>query len=717
MITYINAKNADAYQVLFSKATDILKEAQPSSIGDSFQNGFTWDDFAIGSLNEYFAYLPDILATFERPNQAQLTPQELDEQRAFVRLPIDEDMLFIDADKRSISIPATFARYGVGVQGDQIAEIVYFVIDRYFDSIDLSSYDINIAIQWEARDADKNVLPGISKNFGKEIVNIDGKQKIVFGWPITNELTQTNGTIKFAVRFYTVDSINKKFTYSFTTLPAELTVNASLDYDILNNAVNEIDHGLVVTSRIHNSGIYDPNAERPDEPTITTPLFVYSPAGYETAKVIDLPANENGVQLAIGAKPTTSGVIVYKWKQYAYDDTTGDYSHSESFVLQDGDTVTVAHPEVVSSISGDAVNGRYYRKVTSGLDEVYQLVSLDDFADEDGVYTYITDDGFETATGGFEHLYKELSVITVHNVGKYAVDVAARVLANTATKTMTEADAIKIPGPEKPDISFDDGIVVSEEGAHIIANNGTAILTVNAEEGENKLPVEVRGDSPQVTLSYTWKKKTDGDPITIVADGETYVINNEDPHSSSLTISGLSAGELDEYYFAEVTALRNGVRTSAASGDYRITNAPEIPVIKVRTWDPSSQNFVLVEKDYDSSNNIETVTRRAGQPAQLSFSVEPLTQSDGIDYLWMKMRVEDNVPSDWIDENTAKLQADLGDAIEEFVAAFGNPDGQEDEPISNATIDPTRFGDNFDTIGEPTTNDFEDNGPKQTVTE
>ena len=181
MITYINAKNADAYQVLFNKATDILKEAQPSAIGDSFQNGFTWDDFAIGSLNEYFAYLPDILATFERPNQAQLTPQELDEQRAFVRLPIDEDMLFIDADKRSISIPTTFARYGVGVQGDQIAEIVYFVIDRYFDSIDLSSYDINIAIQWETKDANKNVLPGISKNFGKEIVNIDGKQKIVFG--------------------------------------------------------------------------------------------------------------------------------------------------------------------------------------------------------------------------------------------------------------------------------------------------------------------------------------------------------------------------------------------------------------------------------------------------------------------------------------------------------------------------------------------------------
>ena len=57
-------------------------------------------------------------------------------------LPRDEGLFEIDANSRKINIPAEFSRNGVGVQGDELAEIIYFSIDRYFDTTDLYDKDI-----------------------------------------------------------------------------------------------------------------------------------------------------------------------------------------------------------------------------------------------------------------------------------------------------------------------------------------------------------------------------------------------------------------------------------------------------------------------------------------------------------------------------------------------------------------------------------------------
>jgi hypothetical protein len=122
----------------------------------------------------------------------------------------------------------------------------------------------------------------------------------------------------------------------------------------------------------------------------------------------------------------------------------------------------------------------------------------------------------------------------------------------------------------------------------------------------------------------------------------SYVISD-----NQMTILGLPDDEtLDRTYFVEVTATRNGVETSEVSGDYRITNKPEKPIIKVRVVNPRTNAFELVEKDYMSDVNVEPIYRRAGQPATLSFSVEPPAQSDNISYVWMRINVEENVPTD-----------------------------------------------------------------------
>jgi hypothetical protein len=149
MITKINSKVADKYTVLFEKATTELKnnvktaEAIQKRINDAnsklpeTETPFDFDTFGIGSLNEYFAMLQDLV------NIESLTEEE---KAFYLRLPLDEDVFAINADTRVITVPANFARNGVGVQGDESAEVLYFTIDRYFDSMDLARSDVDIRI-------------------------------------------------------------------------------------------------------------------------------------------------------------------------------------------------------------------------------------------------------------------------------------------------------------------------------------------------------------------------------------------------------------------------------------------------------------------------------------------------------------------------------------------------------------------------------------------
>ena len=107
MITYVNNLNAAKYSALFDRATVDLKA-----------NGDIVDDSAITSLEEYFAYIKNL--------------SKLDKK--YTILPVDEELFEIDANSRVITVPASFKKNGIGVQGDEIAEIIYFKIDRFFET-------------------------------------------------------------------------------------------------------------------------------------------------------------------------------------------------------------------------------------------------------------------------------------------------------------------------------------------------------------------------------------------------------------------------------------------------------------------------------------------------------------------------------------------------------------------------------------------------------
>ena len=811
MITYIDTKNREKYQVLFDKAEKALIAA---SAAGTLPAGIDINTLEIATLNQYFAYLKDLISVSSSE----------DIKRYFTRLPLDEDFLEIDANTRNIKIPASFSRNGVGVQGDEMAEVVYFTIDRYFDSMDLANDDINIVIQWEAKNANKQTFIGISPNYGKDIETIPGK--IIFGWPIYSELTQAAGTVKFAVRFFSLGEADdqgvRALNYSLATLPAEVSIGATLDYDLINKTMMEVDRGKIITGRIKNTGVYDPSIPVPGEPVVSTPLYVIGEDA--TVRIVDLPGDGSSLELGVSAKPYDIGAILYSWKQWPYDTASGEYSNSPS-------SLSAVNNGVYEEMTEDLGEDIYYRITSSEGAEpiVYEPIAVADYLEN----TEYDEDahGFEKKDGSFVKLYKRLSVASVNQVGIYTVDVGARYGTNVVEKAMDRADGIKIPGPLKPVINLpepSENVSVTEEDGvtHVIVDNGTAILAANAAAGEEGKDAAEVGEHPQVALAYAWKKVVNGEilplegapvgdmPVAVlpvsqlptdpawlenaaengepgakgkfnqqhsmivqegntiniyvdaelksfestnaaqgthawlaldidsgeehlegvtwedsytfeaadenelgVADGHfvfwfkadegtvTRKVNdtvltfnvisgapsdveyafNED--NSEMTVMGLPTAELDNTYFVEVTATRNGISTKEMSGGYRLTNSPTKPVLKYRVFENGA--FRQVVKDYSTESAAIAINKKARSGAynKLSFSVEPPALSDNLSYVWMRANVQQEVDEDWDASGAAKLQVDLDNLLPDlFEDLVGDPDIAADGVFGLTTL-------------------------------
>lgn len=207
-------------------------------------------DGQITSLEEYFQYIKDLCL---------ISP-------IFTVLPLDEAMFEIDANARTIKVPEVFQKNGVSVQGDQISEILYFKIDRFYDMEDLHGCDI--FIEWRTpADANGKVYEGVSKPWAIDLESEPGY--IIFGWPLSTEITTIPGDVTFAVRFYRFDSHVLK--YSLSTLTNTVTIKPGIN---LENSVRVnletrdavTDKWAFIEDRLQNSEAYDPTARNPQLP-------------------------------------------------------------------------------------------------------------------------------------------------------------------------------------------------------------------------------------------------------------------------------------------------------------------------------------------------------------------------------------------------------------------------------------------------------------------
>lgn len=431
-----------AYASLFEKASLAL--------------GLEKEEDKITNLNEYFNNIEELSAL----------------DLKYTILPLDEETFDINANTRTITIPPSF-KNGVGVKGDQVAEIIYFTIDRYFDATDLDTQ--NIYIEWQNANGDK----GLSKEYVRDLITQPGK--IIFGWPLTSQITEQHGVVDFAVRFYTIKETQEgsQIVYSFSTLPAKITINKSLDFDLVNEDQYQIlgDEVIdMIRDRFQNSELTDSDVEA------IPPTFLLD---LEAGDIIDLD-RETG-ETTLRAQAYGSGNITY-------------FLQKESKVAADGwETLDYEEP-------------------------VYELTK-DETRQENNIY-YIEDIGESGKVNGYQvfdgeipqpntTVYEKFGDYIVDSVGSYRFKVQNR---DGKAKAWTYGNVVTIPEPVVPEINT--GIF------HKFLENNDGVYSVTL----SMVPLEDNLDPAQGgVLSYQWSNSKGNiagaiENSFIATDEDTYLL-------------------------------------------------------------------------------------------------------------------------------------------------------------------------------------------------
>lgn len=105
-------------------------------------------------------------------------------------------------------------------KGDNESEIVTFVMDRYYEGIDLSTKTVTIKYINANGEGDRVLACNVSYD----------SDFIYFGWLVTNTATVESGKIKFSIELIDYDATTDIF-FAWNTHPAELTVEEGLIVD------------------------------------------------------------------------------------------------------------------------------------------------------------------------------------------------------------------------------------------------------------------------------------------------------------------------------------------------------------------------------------------------------------------------------------------------------------------------------------------------------
>ena len=263
----------------------------------------------ISTLEEYFSWLQN------------LGDEKLGGDRKYTILPIDEDHFEINANTRAINIPASFKKNGVAVQGDDLAEVLYFKIDRYFDYMDLNNCDIYI--QWETpKDAEGKTIKSVSPAYIRDIASEPGK--LIFGWALSDVITANSGNLKFSVRFFqwqNTDDGKKVLAYSFSTLTAQVLIQPSINFNPETDEYHVDDVADRLLERLKNSEIAGGYAAAPPEFVVD---LVENPQADKPG--YDLNPDTSEFELLVQAFSSDTGSINYTWKRQVLneDNTTTD---------------------------------------------------------------------------------------------------------------------------------------------------------------------------------------------------------------------------------------------------------------------------------------------------------------------------------------------------------------------------------------------------------
>lgn len=572
MITKKTKANEDLYNQLFRDAESVLDVPSGS----------------INTLDEYFLNM-DALRTQEKSEGYSLR---------FSRMPVDEPPFAIDANTRQIDIPASFKKNGIAVIGDHLAEVIYFTIDRYYDTWDLLDPKVQVVAQWSFVSGGKTVRSGVSiiapdesssgSSIRKDAKVFAAEDKIMFGWPINNTIAQEAGSIKFSIRLFKIDEGHLVF--NMNTIPTTVEIKNSLDFvdangNLLENAIDDINllewrfkDGLGYTGGIHGA----------NDPEYVIPLSFYDSEtetlteADTTVVPIKMDLDENG-ELIFGLLATGNGTDITYTGYYKADNTEA------TFVQK-------------------AIDDIYFvtEDEEAQLGKTYYVIENDEYIDshvETGT-SFVPEEEEELPT-----YYEKIPGLTATATGEYYISITnIRKPSNedtegeyTWSKATISSPKVLVPGPASPSIE-------APASAYL--------------DRDNKLYITITGSTEQTGDKITY---TLGDlqPVEGQESGEPYTFfvgqitgTQEDP-----------VNMFREEYTATVVATRNNASSAPVTATIVATYPTEAPAVLVT----------------DGNNNSTTSTGTI----YASITNEEDIASEGFTYQWYNANASlDNASDD-----------------------------------------------------------------------
>ena len=468
----------------------------------------------INSLETYFSHIENLLGLTK--------PQDAKYGRKYSILPIQEEYFEIDANARTIKVPDVFRKNGLGVQGDQTAETIYFKINRYFDAMDL--YNTDIYIQWENANGDQ----GLAKEWVRDIETYD--DYMIFGWVLGDLITKVPGILKFSIRFVKTaqqdGSEEKIITYSLNTLTAQAMINQALDLPIgtaddnlnailagnFKNTTTQTDSEIRVFKFVYN---FD-NLIAEDKNNLN-----------ESTQVISADLIDGKLELMVSAY-IEPGTLVYNlYKQTGSVPEPNGADKEDKVAMSFDYKLTPDKAVQFDKVYYKLVNGNYVQATLNEMGGESAAIPTGTYYEKYGVYTLDAEHkvGDETLTGYY-----------------YATAVG-KTADNTESSPMVSTYRVKLSPPEKATIDGAHkigGKVVNETidvAANIPANNNVEYLWSMKKYGEAdySAPVTIAETNytPVEEALYKVEIKTTRNLDSVIADDNIVYCVTDKPNAAT----------------------------------------------------------------------------------------------------------------------------------------------------------------------------------------
>ena len=364
----------------------------------------------VDSLEDYFGIIKTITDCIN--TNYQILPL-IARNGVFINI---EEPFEIDANTRTIKPPNN--NYTYAVSGDNLAETIYFSIDRYFDNEDLNTHNIAVLSSINGKKFQTPIEV-------KDITSVPNK--IIFGWPIGKTITkQTSGTLEFSIRFYTVKGT--EVDYSLNTLPAHITIKNSLDF--LSDAETDYENGdeIIIDQSARFARELLQNGDIYKTAAIQTPVFYYETPQPEDGDYEITSASSASLSAAAYSPDALN--IEYEWiKENKAEGETLTYQNE---YISIGNTIT-----------------------QKDIDK-YQI-----FYSKDELNNYHQELITEPITGGEQEYYRLGSTITgITGPGLYQC--IAKAKRSDIRYKVGKSSIFKIPEPSKFGITLKSGVKESD---------------------------------------------------------------------------------------------------------------------------------------------------------------------------------------------------------------------------------------------------------------